>query len=206
MANGVPYQLIFKNESTQFGSACVYQQDPDVTDPDVMSLAWFCKSTAPTTTVDFDWSIDYNFVWSRTGALAPGVIFRASQVWDANLSTTNQVTLTKMNDAYTFKDQRQGARHGTLYVDQDNLVAPQELSVGVGMSGFGTFVVQGQPNVTAMFTPHPEYWITFGKFQQGEVLDITQITNAAQIKFPPNVYSMTATLGSDNMWTIAPTE
>jgi len=73
------------------------------------------------------------------------------------------------------------------------------------MSGSGTFVVQAQPNMNAIFTFHPEYWITFGNFKEGEVLDITQITNKAQITFPPNIYSMAAILNQDNTWTIKPT-
>jgi hypothetical protein len=56
-----------------------------------------------------------------------------------------------------------------------------------------------------VFTPHPEYWIAFGNFTTGETIDSSSMTNPAQIVFPPNVYSMTATLNADDTWTIAPT-
>jgi hypothetical protein len=204
-ANTTKYSVIFVNNSTQTGSACMYQQDPDIAIPDVMSLAWFTKATRPTTKVLFTWSIDYNFVWSETGTLVPGVVFSASQTWDADLSTSNQVTFSDAGGAYTFQDQRQGARPGSLYITEDGTIPAGRASVGVGMSGFGTFAVQAQPNMNLVFTPHPEYWITFGNYVQGEVMDISSVNNPALITFPPNVYSMTAILNADNTWTIAST-
>jgi rhizosphere induced protein len=199
------YSLIFVNNSTQTGSACVYQQDPDTTDPNVMSLAWFAKAAAPTTTLQFDWTVDYSFVWSETGTLKPGVMFTASQNLPADLSTSNQVQFTTAGGAYTFQNQSQGGQAGTLYVLEDNTIPPNQASVGIGMSGSGTFAVQAQPNITAEFTPHPEYWITFGNYTAGEVLDVTTITASANIAFPANTYSMTATLGSNNTWTVQST-
>ena len=199
----VQYSLLFVNNSSNLGDACVYQQDPAI-GPDVMSLAWFSKTAAPTTKVQFQWSIQYNFVWSQTGTLTPGVIFTASQTWNADLSTTNKVTFNNIGGAYTFQNQGPGPANGNLYISETSAVAAN-CAVGVGMSGFGTFVVQSQPNWNLVFSPHPEYWITFGTFTQGEVMDITSVNNPAQIKFPVNVYSMTATLNADNTWTIQPT-
>lgn len=202
---GTNYSVVFVNNSKQTGSACMYQQDPDITIPNVMSLAWFTKSAHPTTRVSFSWSIDYNFVWSETGSLVPGVIFMASQTWAADLSTENQVTFTQSGGAYTFQNQQQGPRQGSLFITEDGTIPANMASVGVGMSGFGTFVVQAQPNMNLVFTPHPEYWITFGNYVQGEVMDISSVSNPAKIEFPPNVYSMTAVLNADNTWTITST-
>jgi hypothetical protein len=74
------------------------------------------------------------------------------------------------------------------------------------MSGFGTFVVQAQPNITVTFNPHPKYYIIAGNIQQGQVLDIKQVTSAPEVVFPPGVYQMTAILGLDNTWVIKPTQ
>lgn len=196
------YSLTFINNSDQEGDACVYQQDPDLGVANVQSLAWFTKAANPTTTVEFDWSIDYSFVWSETGNLVPGVVFIASQAWAADLSTTNQVTFTN-NGAFTFENQTVGAGEGNLYITEDGTIPVDVASVGIGMSGFGTFAVDAEPNYNLVFTPHPEYWITFGTYTQGEVMNISESTNAAQISFPANVYAMTATLNADNTWTIA---
>ncbi len=210
MAGSVTYSLVFQNNSVNAGSAAVYQTDPNIGVPNVMSLAWFSKYAMPTTNVVFQWSIDYSFVWSQTGTLKPGVVFLASQNWAADLSSSNAVTLTYQNSpqggAYTFQNQGAGPQQGTLYITEDGTVPLNQASVGIGMSGAGSFVVQAQPNLNLTFTPHPLYWITFGNYFQGQVLDIGSITNPGSIQFPPGVYSMTAILNQNNSWTIQPTQ
>lgn len=129
----------------------------------------------------------------------------ASQTWPADLSTQNNVTLTYQDNAYNFKNKTQGSKPGTLYIEQDGTIPLKQAAVGIGMSGFGTFAVQAQPNLNLTFTPHPKYWITFGNFTQDEVLDIAEITNPAEVAFPPGVTSMTAILKSDNTWSVNPT-
>lgn len=202
---GVNYSLIFKNFSSNQGSGCVYQDSPNIANAQVMSLAWFSKVAAPQTTITFTWTIDYSFVWAETGQLIPGVMFMAGQTFPADLSTTNSITLSYIGGAYQFQNQTAGASAGNLYIREDATVPLKQASVGIGMSGAGTFVVQAQPNYNLIFTPHPKYYITFGTFTAGEVLDITSITQKAEIAFPPGVTSMTAILGQDNSWTVQPT-
>jgi rhizosphere induced protein len=206
-SNGVNYNLVFKNNSTNAWDACVYQTDPDLANFEVQSLAWFTKAAASTTTVKFQWQIDYSFTWDETGILQPGVVFDASQLWPADLSTKNAITLTHENtpvsEYYTFAGQTAGPNEGSLYVYTDSSIPSNVASVGIGMSNAGTFAVQAQPNLNLIFTPHPTYWITFGSFEQGEVLDITEITNSAEIVFPPGVTTMYATLNPNNTWTIS---
>jgi hypothetical protein len=203
---GTQYTLIFKNNSTNVGDACVYQHDPDMSLQDVMSLAWFAKGAAPTTTLTFKWTIDYCFAWDETGELVPGVIFDASQIWDADLETTNQVTLTMVgDDVYTFTDQKAGKRPGNLYIIGDKTLPIKQAAVGIGMAGAPTHVAPVQPNWEWVYTPKPLYWITFGTFEPGEILDVESISHKAAIHFPPNVYSMTAILNRDNTWTVVET-
>jgi hypothetical protein len=202
---GVTYSLIFQNQSTNQGSGCVYQEDPNLGLPNVLSLAWFSKVAAPNTNITFSWTIDYSFVWAETGLLIPGVMFMAGQTFPADLSTTNSITLSNLGGAYQFQNQGPGPGAGSLYIREDNTVPLKMASVGIGMSGAGTFVVQAQPNYNLIFTPHPKYYITFGSFAKGQVMDTTSVTNKAEIAFPPNVTSMTAILQADNSWKVAPT-
>lgn len=198
------YTLTFVNNSVNLASACVYQKAPDTSMVDVMSLAWFSKEAAPHTRVNFSWTIDYSFIWSQTGTLAPGVLFSASENLPADLTSTNKVSFTNENGAYTFQNQGPGTP-GSLTIAQDGTIPAQQAAVGIGMSGQGAFAVQAQPNMNEMFTPHPNYWITFGTFTQGEVVDVESMTNPQQISFPENIYAMTAVLNSDNTWTVQPT-
>lgn len=196
------YTVIFKNNSVNFGSVCLYQSDPTLT-TDVMSLAWLTKPAHPTTTVELTWNIDYSFVWSETGELIPGVVFKAYQTWAADLRDNNKVRFSYKNGAFTFEGLGRG-NSGELLIEGDYTLPLNQASVGIGMSGAGTFVSQAQPNINFFYQPHPKYWITFGTFEQGEVLDTTKITNKAEIIFPANIYTMVATLNQDNTWTIAP--
>lgn len=198
------YNLVFHNDSSQFGNLCVYQTNPDITDPNVMSLAWFAKKAYPTTRMSFTWDTSYHFVWDETGVLRPGVIFDASQSWEADPKASNQVTFSYENGAYTFRDLGRGPRPNSLYIAEDITIPPNQASVGIGMSGSGTFVVQAQPNMNLMFAPHPKYWVTFGNYQQGQVLDITEITNKSEVLFPNGVYTMEVTLNGDNTFTVVP--
>ncbi|QRK09335.1 hypothetical protein JQX13_04085 [Archangium violaceum] len=201
----VNYSLLFVNNSTNLGDACVYQTSPELGAPGMMSLAWFAKTAAPTTRIRFAWTVDYDFVWAEVGELMPGVLFEAGQIWRTNLSTTNQVDFTFAGGAYTFTNQMKGPQAGVLYINQSGNIASAQAAVGIGMSGRSTFAVQAQPSMCVTFVPRPRYWITFGDYAQGEVLDVARIINPAEIQFPINVYSMTAILNKDDSWTIKPT-
>lgn len=204
------YTLTFINNSNNIGNFCCYQRDPNITDPKVMSLAWYVFRTAPTTSAKFSWTIDYQFVWSQVGKLGPGVLFNASQKWDAPLTGNNGVDFTNSDGAFTFSNPAHFGQNGTLYIAQDTTIPAGKAAVGINMgiagsptgAGSGTFVVAAQPNLVANFTPKPTYWVTFGNYVTGQVLDIGQITQSAQVSFPPNVYSMYAVLNQDNTWTI----
>ncbi len=203
MAGSVIYSLTFKNNSTRSGSAAVYQTSPNLP-PGAMSLVWFSKFANPNTQIVFQWQIDYSFVWAQTGVLKPGVVFLAAQMWQADLSSSNQVTFSQQGGMFTFQNQGPGPQQGTLYILENNTISLNQAAVGIGMSGAGTFVVQALPNYKLSFTPQPQYWITFGDYIQGQVLDVTTIPSPARVDFPAGVYSMTATLNQDDSWTIQP--
>jgi hypothetical protein len=197
------YSVVFHNNGPENGSACIFQRQPDLDVSSVMSLAWFSKHVNQGSGVIFDWTLDYSFVWSQTGTLVPGATFIASQVVDADLTNANEITLD-YNGGYRFTNPQVGPIPGTLEILQDGTLPANDASVGIGMSGSGTFAVQAEPRITTKFTPRPQYWIGFGNYSQGQVLDVESMTDVAQIKFPAGVYSMSATLNDDNTWSIEP--
>ena len=199
------YNLTFVNESTNVGDVCVYQNDPNLGVHNVMSLAWFAKRAAPETTIRFTWEVNYGFVWSETGHIKPGLLFEASQTKDADLVGKNSVSLKYPNEYYTFTDVVAGPDEGSLYVNQGPNIPLKQASVGIAMSGAPVFAVQAQSNINLMFTPHPNYWITFGNYKCGQVLDLEAISDSAQILYNDNCFDMTAILKGDNTWKIEPT-
>ncbi|MEM6455006.1 MAG: protein rhiA [Acidobacteriota bacterium] len=207
MASSYQYSLIFDNQSSRLGDLCVFQQDPNLTINGLQTVAWLVKTVAATTRLTLTWTTDLAFTWSETGQLAPGVVGTSVQVWPADLSTTNQVTFNRVSGAYTFQDQAQGPEAGSMTILQSASIPADQAAVGIGMGGAATFYVQAQPNVTSMFTPStsPQYWISFASYVAGEILDVDAIADKVEVVYPTNVYSMTATLESDNTWSIAPT-
>lgn len=200
---GQTYALNFKNNSSNAGDVCLYQTSPNLDMPNVMSLAWLARSSSPGMALQLQWQIEYAFVWGETGELVPGVVFRDSEMLPAGLQGNNQVTLT-FNQFYSFINQTAGPRSGSLYILEDSTIPFNQAAVGISMSGAGTFVLPAQPNVSLVFTPAPTYWITFGNYTPGQVLDVESMVNSAQIAFPPGVYTMSAVLNPDNSWTVSP--
>jgi hypothetical protein len=206
------YSLTVHNNSTNFFDMCMYQEQPDLSDYEALSLAWFSNPTYPSTHTTFTWNVDYSFVWSETGELSPGVHFAATQAWPADpnvvgVSTPtnagNQVSIVRDRNAYTFVSKGVAkAQPGTLYIAQDPSIPLRQAAVGIGMSGAGTFAVQAQPRLQLTFTPHPKYYLVAGSFQQGEVLDIGSLTNVLEIHFKPGVTTADVTLNEDNSWTV----
>lgn len=196
------YSIIFYNNSTNPWDFCCFQQDQDLKVNGVMSLAWFAKKCYPSTTCTFSWDINYSFVWGETGELKPGVTFDAAQVVNADLANSNIISLD-YSDAFYFTGKGSATPPGSIYIDQTANVPGSKASVGIGMSGTGTFVVQAEPNINLTFTPHPTYYVAFGEFITGQVLDIQEMTLGAEVLFPPAVYVMYAILNADNTWTIS---
>lgn len=195
------YSVTFVNNSANYGSVCIYQTDPSL-GRDIVSLAWITKAAHPTTIIKFGWNDEYSFVWSETGMLQPGIVFKASQIWAADLKTNNYVEFDYEDSAYTFKNLTSGECRGELTIAEMPSIPVNDTSVGIGMAGSAVFVKQAQPNINLKFQPHPSYWITFGDYVQGEVLEPLRITQKACLTFPANIHSLAAILNSDNTWTV----
>lgn len=194
------YQLRIVNNSQQAGNFVIFQQQPNT-----QALAWLTKYAYPQTNVTFNWTLDYDFVWSETGQLTPGVVVEVGQITSAT-PEQNQITLSYdlQNHAFFFQNQTQGGDPSTLNLLTDGSVPSGAASVGMGMSGAATFLVQAGPNMHYTFTPHPNYWLVFSNtMQQGEVI-VTESLSPLEIVFPPNVNSMTVTLNMDQSWTVTP--
>jgi len=196
------YTINFYNNSGTPGSICVFQQKPDSPTPNVFSLAWLVKFAEPGTILSISWNTDYSFVWAKTGQLVPGATFETAEVLPTNPHEGNSVTLIKDDGRYKFVDQKSDFRKGTFIIDTDGSIAHNQASAGIGMSGAGMYAVQSMPRYMSFFSPIPNYWVAFGYYQQGLVLDTNAIANKAQVEFPHGIFSMNVTLNVDNTWAI----
>ena len=196
------YTVTCTNNSAALGRFVVFQKPPGG-GPNIFALAWFAKAAHPGTNVTFRWTTDYCFVWSETGVIVPGITFSAWQIVPADPVGRNLIQLTE--DAYAatyFTSPTDSGPKGALTIHQLSNVVPRRTSVGIGMSGSGTTVMQAVPNFNVSFTPRPNYWVAFGNYFTGQVLDIEHMTGATEVIYPPEITSRTATLGPDHAITV----
>lgn len=195
------YSLKVKHDGTETGDFCIYQTNDSQTE-DIRSLVWFKKRAHTNTNLKFDWSIDYGFTWSEQGVLVPGVIFEASQVLPADPSNldNNSISFTKYDNAFDFKETDEPTTRGRLGISCDETIPSKTASIGISMSGKSAFACTASPNMKYTFKPHPRYWIAFGKFDEGEVIDLNRMTRKFEIKFKENQYDKSLRLSETNTW------
>jgi rhizosphere induced protein len=201
------YELQVINNSQNPTSMTLYQAPPDG-NPNLLPLAWFSQFTYPQTTLTYTWDTSSQLMWSQTGQLVPGVIFKPAQIMQANPASAAQNSTTLTNQgALTFTAIGTGGPVpvGSLGITQDATVPPGQAAIAFGQSGAAVFATQAQPSFRTVITPRPQYWITAGNYQPGQVLDPDQVSStSAQINFPPGVTSMVATLNIDGTWSVQP--
>ncbi|MFI6759824.1 hypothetical protein ACIBF5_11885 [Micromonospora sp. NPDC050417] len=194
--DAVGYSITISNASALDGmNAILFQENPALPS-DAVTLAWMSKMCHPSTTIEYDWSIDYNFVWGQVGTLVPGTQFVAGQILPADLTQNNLVTLSYVDGGFEFGPTSSSGKNGSLIIKEDDTVPgpgnEDQGSVGIGMSGAGTFVVPTLTNAGVEFDPKPTYWIAFGSFASSEVMDVSELTQPAQVSYPDGMTSAKA--------------
>lgn len=209
------YTATIINDSGEPWDMYMFQRNPNVNDPHLKTLAWFAKYAAANSTVAFQWDLTYDFMWSQIGLLVPGVQFKANQTFPADpyvegiasvAHAANQAVLTyhSANEYFEFTPNARpltDTTRGTLYVRCDATVPNGVASVGIGMSGAGTFARPAQTNITSLFTPEPTYYVAAAvNIQQGQVLE-EDISQAVQLTYD-QVTGLTATFTPDHTWVV----
>ncbi|MDR0689086.1 MAG: hypothetical protein LBG08_02300 [Spirochaetaceae bacterium] len=201
------YSLTVKNNSPNSGSICVYTTSPDTQkiQQNLRSLAWFTKATNPNSKVRFSWELQYSFAWAETGLLIPGVHFEAGEIANADPADDqkNKVYFDKREDAYLFGDREKATTpsDGALGITTSKIIPHGIASIGVGINGKAALAVDATPNYQFTFIPKIRYWLAFGHFKAGVVLDLnSMVRNVCEIEFPPGIYSLYVELQADNTW------
>jgi len=195
------YSVTITNHASHSDYFMVYQNDPTSWSPNALALAWFAKysNPAPNATVKFSWVIDWGFSWGETGELKEGVNFEASD-FVMSSPDKNQITLD-YNGAYDFTEQQKGPDPSRLYLRQTGSIPiKSQASVGVTMSGSTVYATQARPNTNLTFSPKPSYYLAYGSYIPGQVIDVSSINNPLKLEYPTGIYSLSTTLNADNSW------
>jgi hypothetical protein len=206
--SGTPYSIKITNDSSiDNANAIVFQQDPSLPS-DVVSLAWLTKMCHVGSWVTLSWTLDFCFVWGQTGTLSPGVNYVSGDVVPADLVSNNQITLSYIDNGFEFGPISANKTQGSLFVPEDTTVPgfgnPNQGNVGIGMYGKGTFVCPTQatgPGGGRQFTIHPQYWVAFGNFQAGEVVDESVLYFPYEVEFKDGTFNADCTFDGQK-WTV----
>ena len=196
------YSLNITNQSASSINVCLYQKSG--WNPDAMSLAWYTASLLPDCNATFNWSNDYSFCWGQTGAIRPGVMFQCAQVVEADLNNANKIGLNRANDGnYYFTSPTSGSQSGSLSILTGASVPTNKIAAGYACSGRPVLVQQAFPGGTVEFSPEQtEIWLGISNCQQGEIIDVGNITNPIQIPSSTSG-NINATYTPDNQWDIS---
>ncbi|MCP4157846.1 MAG: hypothetical protein GY757_59600 [bacterium] len=202
------YELKITNHSSKEIGFTLFQKAPDTNNGrQVFTLAWLSRFARTGATINFTWEIQYNAIWSQPGEkLEVGVICDASQVEtkskssmskttatssgivDVSIDGSNTITLNydKSNNAFYF-DSLTAGNKGKIFTSCADCV-PHSLTtspstvagIGIGMSGYGTFLVGAQPNIEKIWNiKEPAYYLVAGDYKTGEILDSDTIKKQA---------------------------
>jgi hypothetical protein len=207
------YSVTVTNNSTTFTNLAVYQTLGGYT-PDQLPLVWLSRPSAPSTDTTFNWDTSYQVYWAQTGGINVGIYVEPNQMLllgPANpfASPGNGIVLTNQNSVPQFANPVLGQfPAGTVGIACDATIPPGgQLAIGYAQSGAPAYVAPTAPNYQTTFdVSSATYWLVAGSFYNaGEAINPTTISNAIQLKFPPGVYSLHATLNADGTRTIATT-
>lgn len=185
----VSYKVTITNRSQVSGEMCIYQKQPNQPSG-IFSLVWFKKACRPYTAVSFRWETDYQVLWAETGKLEPGVTFEALQCISADPYDTayNSFGFSCNYGSYEFTNTAKRANPGTIGIFSDGSIPNSKASISMGMSGEPVFAAQALMNYDIVFVPNVRYYLVFGSYREGEVLNLSSISNAFAINFPANVF------------------
>lgn len=206
---GQPYSIAINNQSAiDDQNAIVFQKSPALPS-DVYTLAWLTKKCHSGTWINFDWTVEFNFVWGQNGTLKPGVNYQAGEVIDADLTDHNKVSLTYDGGFKFGPTSRSAAAAGSLIIHQGLDIPgngdPEQGSVGIGMSGAGTFVVPTNPNGDGGGTGFgitPSYWVAFGSHTPGTVVTEDILNFPQELAFPVGKFNAKCVLNAGG-WSVS---
>jgi len=191
------FNITATNNTSNAGSFVIYQRSTN-RQLEVNSLAWRTQQTMPRNQARFSWDLSYAFVAGQAGVLRPGSIFNVSDDYPASLTNNNAITFTNNG----FVNQTTKSPSGSLYIQDDNSVGIGNYSVGIALSSSPIFAVQAIPNTQIQFDPNQEYWIAFGNYQPGMVLDSNIVYKSVQLQFQGGQNSLNVTLNPDGSWSV----
>ncbi len=198
------YQIIIINQSGKFGDVCLFQKDQVMHESSWNSLAWKTQMLTPDAKRVLSWNIDYSFYWANLGEIVPSAKCIPGEMVSAE--SGDMIRLGMESQVPTFLGQSGRGELSKMEIIIDKEIPENRFSTGVCMSGNPCFIQKAMPGASQNIILNPTYFLSFGNVEESTILDEGVIASAIPVYFPPNVFTMYATLHHDNCWTLAITE
>ncbi|QOS78764.1 hypothetical protein JNUCC31_29415 [Paenibacillus sp. JNUCC31] len=196
------YSVSVDNKATYNASLAIYQVDPNLDDPNVLTLAWLVKPSTSGSTTAFTWEVEYDFYWTEVDNPKPGTTITSTATREADLTSNNMVLFSHADGGtYQFSEATSGPKSNILYVHQDDsIVVADNAYIGIQMDNKPVVAVKAQPNTKTEFTPHPTYYMVYGRIEPGEIIDISEYADVALKLTFDGVTSHSVTLSEHNQF------
>lgn len=205
----VQYRVSCQNNTQLTASFCIFQilRYPDsglAAQP--KSLTWFTKKVHPRTGTQFAWTDEVFFIWGEY--VSPELIFTASRLkTDMIRPRKRSAQFSYQDGAYTLKySSYENPDHSKLQIHTDDTVISNQAVVGIGncscMTGcsVGAIVYDAFKNLNYPIRPEVDYYITFGNYKGGQVIDLNSISTPVQkIPFSQDKLSFKVIMRRNNL-------
>ncbi len=195
------YQIIIINESGKFGDVCLFQKDQVMHESSWKSLAWKTQMLTPEAKRVISWNVEYSFNWSYLGDLSP--LAKCLPAESIYAQSGDTIRLGMESKIPNFTDQNGRGEMSKLEIAISEDIPNQRLSTGISMSGQPCFIQKAIPGTNQKIILNPTYFLCFGNLEESTILGDEDLADAIPVYFPPNVFTMYATLHPDNSWTLA---
>ncbi len=195
------YQIIIINQSGKFGDVCLFQKDKVIHESSWNSLAWITQILTPAAKRVLSWNIDYGFYWCNLGELSAGEKCLPGELLTAH--SGDNIHLGMEFKIPTFMDQNGNGELSKLNISIGEGIPENRISTGITVSGKPCFIQKAPPGSSQNIILNPTYFLSFGNFEESTILEVEVVEKAVPVYFPPNVYTMFATLHPDYSWTLA---
>ncbi|MES2554642.1 MAG: hypothetical protein V4604_00750 [Bacteroidota bacterium] len=200
---GARFQVNVTNNSAQNTTFILFQKDPNQDQYQGFSVAWKSQRVSPRSKATFDWARDFCFVAANTGPLKPGMEFNTESMMETDPNGSNNSAVLDSNGGGCQLNVGRGGQPGRLTLTTGNVSPQVQLSAGMGMERSATVIIEARSGMNYQFSPDTEYWIAFGNYQDGQVLQ-RNVQNSARISFPNGITNMNVVLNQDNSYSINP--
>jgi len=193
--HGARYLVEVHNQSKAAIAPVLYWTMPSDSAGTLQPVAWAASAAAPTTILRWDFVYIEAFLCWPGQAPSAGSIVSKPLLSPVAYPFNNEVTLSYAKKNFSFGTPHPNGPTTNLQLIEDTSV-PTGATVGLAVDGTAAVVTSSQPATRLTFSAL-QLNLGFGNVPQASVLNLADITGSKPVKFPENVNTLYAMVGTD---------